>query len=301
MVDYSVNALLTSVKTRSMNADNQNTVTDADMVRIASEELQSVILPYIESVKQEYFVTTKDNTFVQGQVNYEVPSRASGGKFRDVMLIDNQGNPVLLNYIAPEDMKSSWAYAPYQFGFYPQDNHVVLVLGNLLGAANYSFLRMNYFRRPNQLCTTDQAGQVTAINRMTGEVTLTFVPTTWLTTDTFDCIASVPPFSTHGDDQTITAINGFILTFTSVPSALVIGDWVSEANTSPIPQIPVEAHRLLETLTSARILQYTGDPAFQVFQAQAEEYKKNLMQVLLPRVDGSPAKLPIRNRLWGGW
>lgn len=298
-VDYSVNSLLTSVKTRSMNASNQSTVTDSDMVRIASEELQSVILPYIESVKQEYFVTTKDNTFVQGQVNYEVPSRASGGKFRDVMLVDNQNNPVLLNYIAPEDMKSSWAYAPYQFGFYPQDNHVVLVLGNLLGAANYSFLRMNYFRRPNQLCTTDQAGQVTTINRTTGEVTLTFVPTTWTTSDTVDCIASQPPFSTHGDDQTITAINGFILTFTSVPSALTVGDWVSLANTSPIPQIPVEAHRLLETLTSARILQYTGDPAFQVFQAQAEEYKKNLIQILTPRVDGSPAKLPLRNRLWG--
>lgn len=300
-VDYSVNSLLTSVKTRSMNASNQSTVTDSDMVRIASEELQSVILPYIESVKQEYFVTTKDNTFVQGQVNYEVPSRASGGKFRDVMLVDNQNNPVLLNYIAPEDMKSSWAYAPYQFGFYPQDNHVVLVLGNLLGAANYSFLRMNYFRRPNQLCTTDQAGQVTTINRTTGEVTLTFVPTTWTTSDTVDCIASQPPFSTHGDDQTITAINGFILTFTSVPSALTVGDWVSLANTSPIPQIPVEAHRLLETLTSARILQYTGDPAFQVFQAQAEEYKKNLIQILTPRVDGSPAKLPLRNRLWGWW
>lgn len=301
MVNYTTDSILTSVKVRSMNADNQSTVTDDDMIRIASEELQSVILPYIESVKQEYFVTTDDAPFVSGQVNYEVPSRASGGKFRDVMLIDNQGNQVLLNYIAPEDMKSSWAYSPYQFGFYPQDNHVVLVLGNLIGAANYSYVRLNYFRRPNQLCATSAAGQVTAINRTTGEVTLTFVPSDWTTSDTFDCIASQPPFSTHGDDQTISAINGFILTFDSVPTNLVVGDWVSLANTSPIPQIPVEAQRLLEALTAARVLQYTGDPAFQVFQAQAESMKRDLIQVLAPRVDGSPAKLPLRNRLFGWW
>lgn len=300
-VDYSVDSLITSVKTRSMNASNQNLITDADIVRIASEELQSVIIPYIESVKQEYWVTSKNDTFVQGQVNYEVPQRASGSKFRDVMLVDNQGNQVLLNYIQPEDMKSSWAYAPYQFGFYPQDNHIVLVLGNLLGAANYSFVRLNYFRRPNTLCPTDQAGQVMSIDRNTNEVTLTFAPTSWTTSDTFDCIDSQPPFSSHGDDQTITAINGFILTFTSVPNDLVVGDWISLANTSPIPQIPVEAHRLLEGLTAARILQYTGDPAFQVFQAQAESMKRDLMQVLTPRVNGSPAKFPLRNRLWGWW
>jgi hypothetical protein len=298
-VDYSTANLITSVKIRTMNADNQNLITDSNVVRIASEELQSVIIPYITSVKQEYWVTVKDDPFVQGQVNYEVPQRASGAKYRDVCLVDNQGNEVLLNYIQPEDMKSSWAYAPYQFGFYPQDNHIVLVLGNLLGAANYSYVRLTYFRRPNQLCTTDEAGQVVSINSTTKEVTLSFAPSAWTTADTFDCIASAPPFSSHGDDQTVTAINGFILTFTSIPTNLTVGDWVSLANTSPIPQIPVEAHRLLETLTAARVLQYMGDPAYQVAQAQAEDIKRNMIQVLAPRVDGSPAKLPLRNRLWG--
>jgi len=298
-VDYTTDNLLTSVKVRTMNASNQNTVTDADIVRIASEELQSVLIPYINSVKQEYWVTKKDAPFVQGQTNYEVPQRASGSKFRDVCLVDAQGNEILLNYIQPEDLKSSWAYSPYQFGFYPQDNNIVLVLGNLIGAANYSFVRLLYFRRPNQLCLTSAAGQVTAINTSTNEVTLSFVPPSWAITDTFDCIASAPPFSSHGDDQSITAISGFILTFTSLPSALVVGDWVSLANTSPIPQLPVEAHRILESLTAARILQYTGDPAYAVFQAQAESEKKDLIQVLAPRVNGSPAKFPLRNRLWG--
>ena len=97
-------------------------------------------------------------------------------------------------------------------------------------------------------------------------------------------------------------IAGFVLTFTNaLPAGLAVGDWVSEANFSPIPQMPVECHRLLEALTAARILQYTGDPAFSVMQAMAEGMKKDLIQVLSPRVDGSPQKIPIRNRLWGGW
>jgi hypothetical protein len=282
-----------------MNANNQNLFTDSDMVRIASEELQAVLIPFIESVKGEYWVKYQDVPFISGTTLYTLPQRATGIKLRDVCLTDRQGNEVLLNRINLEDMKSSWAYAPYQFGFYPQDNQVKLVLGNLIGSGNYASVRMRYFRRPNTLVNTDQAGQILNINTLTNEVTLTYAPTTWTTATQFDVINSMSPFDSRGDDLTITGIAGFILTFTTLPTDLSVGDWVSEANFSPIPQIPVECHRLLEVLTAARILQYSGDPSFQVFQAEAEQAKRDLIQVISPRVDGSPQKIPIRNRLWG--
>lgn len=302
-IDYSVNALLTSVKQRSMNASNQNLLSDADIVRIASEELQGVILPYVESLKHEYYVTNQDQTYVSGTTKYNIPQRATGTKLRDVMLVDNMGNEVLLNYVNEEDMKSSWAYAPYQFGFVVTDYSINLVLGNNLGSGNYSFVRMKYFRRPNTLCMTGSsgnAGQVVSFNTVAQTITLDFAPTTWTSSTTFDIINSVPPFQSRVDDAAITSIAGFVLTFANaLPSGLSVGDWVSEANFSPIPQMPVECHRVLEALTAARILQYTGDPAFQVMQAMADGMKKDLIQILSPRVDGSPQKIPIRNRLWG--
>src|SRR5207244_1920246 len=158
---------------------------------------------------------------VSGQLAYTIPQRAIGTKLRDALLLDFQSNPVLLKYINPEDLKSSWAYAPYQFGFYPQDNQIVLVLGNLVTPiGNYQTVQLKYFRRPNTLCTTDastgNAGQITAINTGTKEVTLTTVPTAWTTSTTFDVVNSLPPFQSRVDDQTISAINGFILTFTSL-------------------------------------------------------------------------------------
>jgi hypothetical protein len=306
-IDYSVNALLTSVKQRSMNADNQNLLQNADIVRIASEELQAVLIPYIESVKGEYWVVYEDIPFVQGQIMYTIPQRATGTKWRDVCLMDMQNNRVLLNYINPEDMKSSWAYSPYQFGFYPEADHINLFLGNLVGSGNYKSVRMYYFRRPNTLCTTLQsdsatanAGQVVSFNAVTQTITLDYAPPAWTTSTQFDIVNSLPPFDSRVDNATITNISGFVLTFANpLPSDLSVGDWVSEANFSPIPQIPVECQRLLEVLTAARILQYTGDPAFQVMQAMAESMKKDLFQVLSPRIDGSPRKIPIRNRLWG--
>lgn len=304
-IDYSVNALLSSVKQRAMNAENQNLLSDSDIVRIASEELQGTILPFIQSVKNEYYVTNQNQTFVQNQSRYIIPQRAVGTKLRDVCLVDNQGNEVLLNYINPEDMKSSFMYAPYQFGFYPTDYAINLVLGNIIGSANYSFVRMIYFRRPNTLCTTGvsgNAGRVVSFNTVAKTITLDFAPTTWTSSTTFDIINSMPPFQSRVDDAAVSMVAGFVLTFVNdLPSDLAVGDWVSEANFSPIPQMPVECHRLLEALTAARVLQYTGDPAFQVMQAMAEGMKKDLSQVLSPRVDGSPRKIPIRNRLWGGW
>lgn len=302
-IDYSVNSLLASVKQRSMNADNQNLLSDEDIVRIASEELQGSLLPYILSVKQEYYVTNQDQTYVPGTTRYNIPQRATGTKLRDVMLVDNMGNEVLLNFVNEEDMKSSWAYAPYQFGFVMTDYSINLVLGNNLGSGTYSYVRLKYFRRPNTLCTTGvsgNAGQVVSFNPGAKTITLDFAPTTWTTATQFDIINSMPPFQSRADDQAISMIAGFVLTFVNdLPSNLAVGDWVSEANFSPIPQMPVECHRVLEVLTAARILQYTGDPAFSVMQAMAESMKRDLIQVLSPRVDGSPQKIPIRNRLWG--
>lgn len=302
-IDYSVNALLASVKQRAMNASNQNLLTDSDMVRIASEELQGVILPYIESVKNEYYVTFVNIPFVSGTTTYTMPQRATGTKLRDICLVDQQNNEVLLNYINPEDMKSSWAYSPYQFGFYPQDHTVTLVLGNLIGSGNYQFVRMYYFRRPNTLCTTGtdgNAGQVVSFDTGAQTITLDFAPTSWTSATEFDIVNSLPPFQARVDDAAVTNVSGFVLTMTNpLPSGLSVGDWVSEANFSPIPQMPVECHRVLEALTAARILQYTGDPSFQVMQAMADGMKRDLIQILSPRVDGSPRKIPIRNRLWG--
>jgi len=302
-IDYSINSLLTSVKQRAMNASNQNLLTDSDIVRIASEELQGTILPYIESVKQEYYVTNQDQPYVSGTTKYNMPQRATGTKLRDVMLVDNQGNEVLLNYVNEEDMKSSWAYAPYQFGFVVTDYSINLVLGNNLGSGTYSFVRMKYFRRPNTLCTTGvsgNAGQVVSFNTVAKTITLDAAPPSWTTATQFDIINSLPPFQSRVDNASVSMVAGFVLTFVDdLPAGLAVGDWVSEANFSPIPQIPVECHRLLEALTAARVLQYSGDPAFQVMQAMAEGMKRDLIQILSPRVDGSPQKIPIRNRLWG--
>lgn len=302
-IDYSVDSLLISAKQRAMTASNQNLFEDSDIVRFASEELQSFILPFIESVKGEYFVTIQDQTFVQGTVNYTMPQRATGTKLRDVCLVDSQGNEVNLPQLNPEDLKSSW-YAMSLFGFYPQGDQIILVLGNLNGIGNYSYVRMKYFRRPNVLCTTGStgnAGQVVSFDTVAKTITLDFAPTTWTASTEFDIINSLPPFQSRVDNATLSgAPAGFVLTFTDdLPAGLSVGDWVSEANFSPIPQIPVECHRLLETLTAARMLQYAGDPSFQVFQAQAEQQKKDLNYVLNPRVDGSSRKILIRNPLWG--
>ncbi len=301
MIDYTVDGLLASVKQRAMEASNQNLFQDADIVRIANEELQSVLVPYIESIKQEYFVKLADIAFDSTKSDYEIPSRATGNKLRDLALIDQLGNITNLPYIAPENLKSSWAFTPVFFGFYPQDTHVHLLLSNGISPASYAFLRLWYFRRPNTLCEVGQSGKVLAIDRGSGVVSLDSAPTTWTDSTTFDAISGVPPFQSKGDDLTISAISGFDLTFDAIPASLAVGDYIAEANESPIAQVPVECHRVLETLTAARMLQYSGDPSFSVMQQQADAEKRDLIQVMSPRVDGAPAKIPLRNRLWGSF
>jgi len=300
---YVVDNLVNSLKLRGLPPSSQQTFTTDGFIQVLSEEMMTNIVPLMDSVSEEYFVTNYDLTFDPNVSVYAIPPRAVGGKLRDVVFVDTTNNEINLPRLRPEDIKTRSQFIRYQpapWGFYVKDNSVVLFLGQTPNTqAGFPTLRLKFFRRPNILTASANAAQITTI--VGNVVTVTAVPSTWNPTMTFDIIKGDPGFQSKGDDQTITLISGSTITFTSLPSGVAVGDWVAIANYSPIPQIPPEAHLLLAQYGAAKVLEAMGDIAgMSAALGKAEQMKQQFMQIITPRVEGSVIKLVSRSGI-GDW
>lgn len=300
---YIVDNLVNSLKLRGLPPSSQQTFTLDGFIQVLSEEMMTNIVPLLDSVSEEYFVTNFDIAFNPNVSTYAIPPRAVGGKLRDVVFVDTDGNEINLPRLRPEDIKSRTVFIRYQpapWGFYLKDNSVVLFLGQTPNTqAGYPFLRLKFIRRPNILTAAANAAQITGI--VGNIVTVTAVPSLFTTANTYDIIKGDQAFTSRGDDLAITTILGTTITFAALPSSVAIGDWVALANYSPIPQIPVEAHLLLAQYGAAKVLEAMGDMSgMSAALGKAEQMKQQFLMIITPRVEGSVIKLVSRSGI-GDW
>lgn len=294
-IDYTTTALIASLKRRGSLPTSQALFLDADFIALMSDELIDTVVPLIQSVKEEYFVTHADQALVADQDNYVIPSRAIGGMVRDVCLVDSAGHEIDIPRIDPMSVKDS----PVIFGYYFRDDEVILYPKASINTS-YS-LRIKYYRRPNLLCSRSDAALITAINTGTRVVTLSNRPTSWSVSTTFDIIKPTAPFKSIKDDQAISAVSGvgFEVTFTTLPTGLAVGQWLCEAGTSPIPQIAYEGHGYLAQLGLIKACEAMKDTqGLKNASDKAKELKENFMKVINPRSDGGPKKVSNRKGIF---
>jgi hypothetical protein len=288
---------------------------DSDLVNIMDFEMSSKILPMIDNQAEEYFIRIQDIPYSTNQTLFPLPIRATADKLRSVSFLDNNNNEVRIPRLRPEDIMSNvnatgLAINPALWGFYLQDNLIVLYLSSANGgSSSFPFLRLRYVRMPSTLVEEADCAQITAItgNVITVNITANPLPSTFTTTATYDIVSNSPQmFVSKGDDLTVTSIVGNQITFTSLPfvpstlSGPQVGDWVCIAMTSPIPQIPFKpGFQLLLQLSAAKCLEIHGDvQGFNIAMSQAADMKNYFISVITPRVDGNVIRLTTPNSLY---
>jgi len=297
-IDYTTDALVTSVKRRITVPTSQQFFLPSNIVQFANDEMHSTILPSIISVREEYFVKKKDFAIVSGSNEFQIPSRATGGMMRDVVLVNASGNEVAIPRLQPETTKSDTSLSNARLsGFMLRDDKVLLYPNS--SAFTNATLRIYYMRRPNDLVIRSLGGVITNINTTTNEVTVSAAPTTWTTATTFDFIKGSPIFSSAGDSHTINNLAGNVLTFDTLPTDIAIGDWLCEATFTPIAQIPYEGHHVLAQYTAARMLEAQGDKAnAQVILEVASRMLEGFLKIITPRTEASMKKINNRSGIF---
>jgi hypothetical protein len=298
-IDFTVTALISGAKRHAMAPSSQSLFQDPDFVEILNHDMVSEVVPLIKSVNEEYFVVTKDVLLVAGVSEYDIPTRALGGSLRDFVLVDDAGRELEIGRLEPEMVKYSGAYTSQRVsGAYLQSGKVIFFPA-LTNTLPQKYIRFKYERRPNDLCLTDNAGYITAIDKAGLKITLSHVPTAWTANTTLDVIVPMPHFPSIVDDVVITSIVGLDVHISAWTDGLTIGQWVSESCTSPIPQVPYEAHKLLEILGGQRICLTMKDGDLRaVLAADYKRASEMFLKTITPRVAGSPKKVINRNSIF---
>lgn len=180
-----------------------------------------------------------------------------------------------------------------------------VVLHPSVGPAPYGGLSFYYYLRPNSLVKDNAVATVKNINRTTGEILIETLPSTFSNStgiNTFDFVRAKSPHNILDIDINSTQISTNSITFKAweIPKDLEVGDYISLAGQSCIPNIPTELHMVLAQRVAQRVLEALGDTeGLNNATAKIAEMENKLTTMLDNRVEGAPRKVVNRALMTG--
>lgn len=291
-----VENLLSSAKLRSMAPISQSTFEDTDLINVANEEMLLKLVSDIMSVREDFFLSTKEVSLVGDLDHYAIPQRAIGNTLKAIFYVDSGGNKKILSRIDSDDL-GEWVGATGEpVSFYIQGDEVVIVPKP---TASVGSLLFHYYRKPNRLTATENCAKITQINTV-GSYT-TFTVNTDLSAnlslgEKIDFLAHSNPFLLWAEDIEITGISSTqiqVLTTDVVNDAGSIepkvGDYICPAGYANIPMLPEEFHALLAQMVAVRLLASLGDlNKWNAAKADLIEDRKLALNTIKNRVESSP-------------
>jgi len=269
--------LISALKIKGSFPSSDDLFSDDDFLVLLNMAMDVEINPIILRLNDEYLLQSKDFTISTG-TTYRLPTRIIS--IRDLTLVDGSGNVTKLDRNFEEDRSTN------KTGYYLLRNSIELSSDIVDGS-----LRMKYFARPSKLVLTTDCGQVSSIDTGTNSVVISSAPATFANGTVIDIIQNNNPFDLLSMDQSITTVAGTTLTFASLPTDLLVGDWICIANQSPVPLVPQELHTLLVQAALVESLSSKKDKAFKDANEKYEMLKNNVINMLDPRVNNSSVKM----------
>lgn len=268
--------LINSIKLKGSFPTSNDLFTNADYLNILNDEVLNTIVPIINKVNEEYFLSYKDHSITNAQEAYRIPKRAIASTLRDVQMIDASGGVKSLSRLFEEDRTSTSA-GP--LGYYIKSNTLLM---SPVPASTSGTLRMAYTRRPSKFVLTTACAQITNISGNT--ITVASVPSTMTNGTLIDYVQADGPYDILDMDVAITGISGTTITMPSAPTDLAVGDYICLAGETPVPGVPEE---MVPTLVQAALcvcLSSKKDKSAELEIQKLQQMKEALVQLMEPRV-----------------
>lgn len=299
--------LIKSVRKRTTVPDDTSSFTDTDILETIDEELNVQVLPTLLKLHAEHLVVTVDVPR-NASGAYEIPYRAVGNTVRDVSLINGSNTYELaqISVGALPDYSDHINSLQELDLFYVESNKIKLVSPT----RSYSSIRIKYHLRPNFLTKLDKAGIIDSIvadtNADTLTLTLSQTGKNFTENLTYDLVGNRTPnkikdFDLTPASLTINSVGGtgtIVFTLSDVEDYedLIVGDYVTVAGETPVPNIPTEMHPVLAQGAAIQVLDSLGD-----FEALARAEKRMMEMsaatqgLVDDRVELAPKKIRPRH------
>lgn len=302
MPDYTTTALLTSIRRRAgaPNATSQGT-TDADILAMATDELNGEVLSLLKQINEGHLVTTYETAIVAGQAAYAIPTRALGAAVRDVVLKRADGTTKSLREMDYAELPDKQGMSGEPVYFYFKDADVCL---HPAPSASGGYLQLPYYRSCSKLVTTADCTSVVSIAGNVITCSGDALPVGFVEGAKLDLVKATSPFNILSMDLTITGIAGLNVTVNSAPpSTAVTGTYVCLAEESPVPQIPKEMFPFLAQATAVELLAGPFGDLEQLGSAlgKMQRLRVEVLPFLMsPRNPGEQYPL-VNPYFFGGW
>ena len=298
---YTTDTLIESVKRKAMLPSSTSTFQDADFLAFANEEMDLGVVPLVMSFHEDYLMYTQVVPLIPGIARYEIPARAMGNKTRDIQYQDNSGIIFEMTRIMIEDVPyfQNGVVGPVSNSvrsFYLEGNEIVIA--SVSSTSNLSGnLRVSYYMRCGELVAESRSARITNINTVTGVITLDSWPSNFSSAPLIDFTAITSPhklitFDIQPTAYGSTASPRITVNLADIPLQLKVGDVVTNAEETIIPQVPLELHPMLAQRIALRCLEALGDvQGLQAAAAKLQEMESKAGNILDTRVEGAPFKI----------
>lgn len=284
--------------------NSEKTFSDEDLIRFMDEELRTVLVPKIMTVRENYFLTYYDQALVANQSQYNIHPRAIGMKIKLLFWLDQNNHVRQKISLTDVDQLSSnnwWELSGWPGMYYFKDNFIELIPEPKQGIQGS--IRQYYFQRRNQLIAESAAGRIIDISGTDVEINNT--PDGFTDSEEYDFVKGSPGFQNLAIDQTPSGSSGTVFSFSELPDGLEVGDWLCLAGTSPIPQVPLEIFPVISQTAVAVALLALNDRvgAEDAFKKRNEMLDQSLILVGTRAEDNTKvivSDVNIGNSLWGG-
>jgi len=157
------------------------------------------------------------------------------------------------------------------------------------------------------LTKVEKAGVISSITKdeLNDELVVNFttMPSNFTSNLSYDLVGFRSPNKIKAYDLTAKEVNTgtktmkFVLSeLTEVADDLIVGDYVCEAEQSPVPNIPTEMHPVLAQLAAVHVLEAMGDTeGLNNAQRRLDKMNSSVMSLVDDRVELAPKKIKPRN------
>lgn len=298
--------LIKSIKRRAMIPSDQNTFTDQDFLDMLNEEILYFGAPHLLRTHEEYLLVSEDFA-LDGSREYQIPHRSLGNKLRELAYVTNVDNTTAsfdeqvyeLSRISVDDLPdyNNYSSSRYTNTFYLQGNKIIL-LGEF--ALTDAVLRMHYYLRPNCLVKENKVATINSIDTATGTIVLNSFPDGFAGSPEMDFVQFKAANQVLAFDKQPTSVDSntktVIFAPADLPSELIAGDYLTVAQETIVPQLPVELHAVLAQRVAIAALESLGDEqGKQSAERQLEKMEKATTDIIDNRVEGAPEKINNRH------
>jgi hypothetical protein len=280
-MDFTSSGLITQIKRRAAIPISQNLYSNNDLISILNEELQNRIVPWITSLREDYFLDDVSYATGENITEFDIPRDSIGGKVKNVSIWNNDRMSYVLIKTNEDTLFDSR-------GGYRIENNKIRLYSNKITSGT---LKISYYKRPNEIVDPIYAALISSVSSVS--VTVATTPAEIITGRIIDISAGKTPFEVKFSGAVTVSSSTYSISSTT---GIESGDYVSLNGKSVFAQIPQEIIPLLCQACVLRIMEYSGDYAgFQASLATYQQMESDSRNLLVPKVE-FPVKKTL-NRL----